>query len=185
MEANDEELLARVADGDLSCFERLYNKYKGRLMTYLYYTLFDRAKAEDILQETFIRVFRHAGRFKKGRSFPIWLYSIAKNLCRDEWRRSKRRGGAKEPLPFEWVSNTAMKDSRSPRREAETREAAVRLLSELKGLGPEQRETIALHYISALKYREIAQIIGCPLGTVQSRIHTGLKILRRRLKDLL
>ncbi len=179
----EEELLSRIADGDISCLESLYERYKGRLMTYLYYNLFDRAKAEDILQETFIRVFRHAGSFKKGKSFAVWLYSIAKNLCRDEWRSRRRHRDVKLALPLDKLPHPTAGSSGSPSAKASGREFTERLLSELGELAPEQREAITLHLLSSMKYREIAQIVGCPVGTVQSRIHAGMKILRARMKD--
>jgi RNA polymerase sigma-70 factor, ECF subfamily len=179
----DEELLLRVVEGDLSSLGALYDRYKSRLMTYASYVLGDRAAAEDILQETFVRVFRHAGRFDQGKRFSSWIYAIAANLCRDELRRMARRRNLTLPLLRDASEGHAAGRTTSPLRGAAGREFTERLREELGALSPEQREVIALRYLDSMKYAEIAEIAGCPLGTVQSRLHAGLKILRERLKD--
>lgn len=183
MGIRDEELVAEIARGDMSPLEELYNRYKRRIMTYAYYFIGNRERAEDILQETFLRVFKYADRFDPGRSFSAWVYSIAANLCRDELRRKKRRQHAIADVPFDELVPFASDSSPSPRSRASGREFAGRLREELRKLKPEQREVIVLHYLNGLKYREIARVLGCPIGTVQSRLHAGLKIVRERLKD--
>jgi len=183
MELRDEELLLRVAEGDLSSMGALYDRYKARLMTYASYVLGDRAAAEDTLQETFVRVFRHAGRFDQGKRFSTWIYSIAANLCRDELRRMKRRRTIMLPLLTDAAEGHATGRTASPLRGAAGREFTERLRTAISALSPEQREVIALHYLDSMRYAEIAEVAGCPLGTVQSRMHAGLKILREQLKD--
>lgn len=181
MNKSDEALLRDVAGGDVSSLRTLYERHKARVMSYSYYMLRDRAKAEDVLQEAFLRVFRHAGRFAPGSSFPAWLHSIAANLCRDEFRRMKRRRAVHAAIPLDWVLRRAAARTPSPRRSAAGKEFAGRLREELAMLPPEQREVVTLHYLSGMKYREIADTLGCPLGTVQSRLHSGVKKLRERL----
>lgn len=183
MEVKDEELLREVAEGDHSSLRVLYDRYTSRLMTYASYVLGDRAAAEDVVQETFLRVFRHAGRFDQDKRCSTWIYSIAANLCRDELRRMKRRRNFTLPLLRDVSEGHAAGRMTSPLRGAAGREFTERLREELGALPPEQREVIALRYLDSMKYAEIAEIAGCPLGTVQSRLHAGLKILRERLKD--
>jgi len=185
MEVRDEELLRQVAEGDHSSLRALYDRYKSRLMTYASYMLGDRAAAEDVVQETFLRVFRHAGRFDQGKRCSTWIYSIAANLCRDELRRMVRRRNLTLPLLGDASEGHAAGRMTSPLRGAAGREFTGRLREELSALSAEQREVIVLRYLDSMKYAEIAEIAGCPLGTVQSRLHAGLKILRERLKDFL
>jgi RNA polymerase sigma-70 factor (ECF subfamily) len=185
VEARDEELLARVAGGDISSLRMLYERYKSRLMTYACYVLGTRASAEDVVQETFLRVFRHAGRFDPERRFSAWVYAIAANLCRDELRRNARRRAIAVPFPPGRTADSAAGKEDSPLRGAAGREFAERLRAEIADLAPEQREVIALRYLDSMKYHEIAEALGCPLGTVQSRLHAGLKVLRERLRDFL
>lgn len=183
MEERDEVLIGRVAGGDVSSLRTLYERYRGRLMTYAYYALGNRAQAEDVLQETFIRAFRHARDFDPGRRFSSWIYTIAANLCRDEMRRTmRRRAWGLRDLPETAVAE-APAAGPSPRAGAAGREFRERLLSELAALPPEQREVIALRFLESMSYAEIAEAVGCPLGTVQSRLHAAVKALRARLGE--
>lgn len=183
MEARDEELLQRIADGDPAPLRVLYERYKSRLMTYASYVLGDRAAAEDVSQETFLRVFRHAGRFDRTKRFSTWIYSIAANLCRDELRKRARRRDFALPLLREAPEGHAGERVAAPLRAALGREFTMRLRGELGALSAEQREVIVLRFIDSMSYAEIAEIAGCPLGTVQSRLHAALKVLRERLKE--
>ncbi len=183
MEARDEELLLEIADGEPAPLRVLYDRYKSRLMTYASYVLGDRAAAEDVLQETFLRVFRHACRFDPSKRCSAWIYSIAANLCRDELRKRARRRDLTLPLFRETPAGHAAGRMASPLRAAAGREFAMRLREELGALSAEQREVVVLRFIDSMAYAEIAEVAGCPLGTVQSRLHAALKILRERLKE--
>ena len=183
MDRTDEELLANAAGGEVASLRELYERYRVRLMTCAYYAVGNRAQAEDVLQEAFIRIYRHAGEFDPAKRFSAWAYAITANLCRDELRKSWRR----RRLGFraEVDTNEAEAPARtiSPRADAAGREFRDRLGAEVAALSPEQREVIALRFIGALSYAEIAGVLGCPLGTVQSRIHSGVKALRERLGE--
>jgi RNA polymerase sigma-70 factor (ECF subfamily) len=183
MEARDEELLLAVADGDPAPLRALYDRYKSRLMTYAFYVLGDRAIAEDVVQETFVRVFKHAKRFDNAKRFSTWIYSITANLCRDELRKRARRRDFTLPLLHEPAEARAAGREAAPLRAAAGKEFAGRLRDELAALSAEQREVIVLRFIDSMAYAEIAEIAGCPLGTVQSRLHAALKILRERLRE--
>lgn len=183
MEARDEELLLGIARGDPLALKTLYDGYKSRLMTYASYVLGDRAAAEDAVQETFLRVFRHARRFDPAKRCSTWIYSIAANLCRDELRKRARRRDITLPLLHEPTEGHAAGRMASPLRAAAGREFATRLREELGALSAGQREAVVLRFIDSMTYAEIAEIAGCPLGTVQSRLHAALKILRERLGE--
>jgi len=183
MDRPDEELLANVAGGDVASLRELYERYRVRLMTYAYYAVGNRAQAEDVLQEAFIRIYRHAGEFEPGKRFSAWAYAITANLCRDELRKSwrRRRLGFRADVDANEVQAPAR--TISPRADAAGREFRDRLGAEVAALPPEQREVIALRFLESLSYAEIAAVVGCPLGTVQSRIHAGVKALREKLGE--
>ncbi|MDD5557796.1 MAG: RNA polymerase sigma factor [bacterium] len=183
METGDEELMGAVAAGDCGALRALYDRYRARIMSYAFYALGDRGRAEDILQETFIRVFRHAGRFRPGERFSTWAYAIAANLCRDEMRRLRRRRGINAPVPPGPAGERRAPAAESPRRLAAAGEAADRLAAEIAALPGEQREVLALRFIEGMRYAEIAAALRIPIGTVQSRLHAGVRALRARLTE--
>lgn len=183
MEQRDEDLVVRVAEGDLASLRELYDRYRVRLMTYASYVLGDRGRAEDVLQETFIRVYRNAWRFESSRRFSPWVYALTANLCRDELRKRLRRPDVMAPVALEDVVRTLPGTSVPASRDAAAREFAERLRAELETLPPEQREVIVLRFLDGMKYAEIARVVGRPVGTVQSRLHAALKALRERLAD--
>lgn len=187
MASADEQLIQRCRQGDPAALEELLARYRNRLMAFIYSVVRDHHLAEDIFQETFLRVYRQAGRFREGASFKTWLYAIAVNLCRDELRKSKRR--PEVSLETETSAEDGARPRRmadliagrepGPRDEAGGREIEAILQGELSGLSEEHRQVIILSRLEGLKYREIARVLGIPFGTVRSRLHYGLEQLRR------
>ena len=187
MAPSDEQLIRRCRRGDSDALEELLTRYRNRLMAFIYSVVRDYHLAEDIFQETFLRVYRQAGKFRAGASFKTWLYTIAVNLCRDALRKSKRR----PEVSLE--TETAGRDGAHPRRladllagkapgprdEAGGKEMEAILEKEMAGLSREHRQVIMLSRLEGLKYREIARVLGIPSGTVRSRLHYGLEQLRR------
>ena len=194
MTESDEVLIRRCRRGDERSFDILFDRYKARIYTFVLGFVKDRKIAEDILQETFIKVFRKARHFRHQAKFSTWLYTIAANLCKDELKRRKRRGSISLDAPpadqkWEgpvWPGVRAIADSSNgPRIEAEKRELSRVVLLALDELPENSRQVIELHVMHGLRYREVAEILGCPLGTVQSRMHNAVQLLRRKLKTKL
>lgn len=183
MGGTDEELLARVAGGDVASLRELYDRYRVRLMTYAYYAVRSRDLAEELLQEAFIRIYRHAGEFEPGKRFSSWAYAITANLCRDELRKAWRRRKLGFRPEVDAGEERTPAPGPSPRAEAAGREFRERLGREVAALPPEQREAVALRFLEGLSYAEIAEVLGCPLGTVQSRLHAAVRALRDRLGE--
>jgi RNA polymerase sigma-70 factor (ECF subfamily) len=157
----DEELVGRLARGEEAALAELLRRWERPLSAFLHRHTGGR-DVDDLYQETWMRVVRHAGRFDRGKRFSTWLFQIAVNLCRD-WHR--RRGT--EPLVGE--GGEAASVSSMARTEAGL--DAARLLARL----PEpQREVVMLRYYHDLGEEEVAEILGCPRGTVKSRMHNAL-----------
>lgn len=158
--ATDEELLARVAAGDEPALAILLERYERALSRFLHRHTGGR-DVDDLYQETWLRVVRHADRFDASRRFSTWLFQIAVNLCRDWFRRRR---------PDDHVDAAAV--AASPGAEpAEIRLDVERLLMLL----PEpQREVLILRYFHDLSEDEIARVVDCPKGTVKSRLHNAL-----------
>ena len=156
--AADEELLARVAVGDQNALATLLARYETPLSRFLHRHTGGR-DVDDLYQETWLRVVRHAQRFDVSRRFSTWLFQIAVNLCRDWFRRQA-------PAAEDEVDDVA-----APATSTDARLDAERLLMLL----PEpQREVLILRYFHDLSEEEIAHIVACPKGTVKSRLHTAL-----------
>ena len=193
MHPSDEELMLGCQRGDEASFDQLFERYRSKLFTFIWRWVRNEALAEDIFQETFVRVFTRAGSFRQRAKVSTWVYTIAANLCRDELKRRKRRKTVSLDQPVSdddaghaWTQmlRLADEDSESPRETAEQAEHRVALWRAVEGLPGELRVTLELQVVHGLKYREVAEVLGIPLGTVQSRIHNAVKLLRKRLRDV-
>lgn len=155
----DEALAARVADGDELALRELLRRYERPLAGFLHRQTGGR-DVEDLYQETWLRVVRHARRFDPGRRFSTWLFQIAVNLCRDWHRR---------PPPE--ASDTAGGPSTTGLEGVDASLDAARLLA---GLPAPQREVVVLRYYQDLSEDEVATILDIPKGTVKSRLHQAI-----------
>lgn len=182
---SDEELMARIKTGDQDAFAELMNRYEVRLFNYLKRIVRNAADAEDVYQETFLRVYRHAARFNPESAFRPWLYRIATNLCMDLMRKRSRRketslesGGAGNDSPL------TVKDlSPSPAEVSEHHERQAALAKAVAELPEKQRAVFLLARYEGLPYAEIAEVLDVPVGTVKSRMNTAVNQLMRLLGE--
>jgi RNA polymerase sigma-70 factor (ECF subfamily) len=190
MPLSDEKLMLLCRRGSLKAFQVLTVRYQDRLMTWLCSQMRDYQRAQDVFQETFLRVWRRKESFLPPHKFRTWLYAIALNLCRDEWRKARRRPVLvpEPPAPEagERPAGTPLAElpssGPSPRELAAARETEAMLNAALGFLSPEQRETVVMAKVMGLSCEEIAEINGVPAGTVRSRLHYALKEIKKRLK---
>lgn len=180
---SDEALLSSSLEGNLVAFDLLVDRYYDRLYGYLIRFLKDSDTAEDLLQETFLRVWRKRAEFKNIASFSTWIYTIAGNLARSEWRRRKRwrmlRIGASredEDADIEIADRGS-----GPDAVVENRMAVEELADEVQKLPDRYREVVILRDIQGMTYEEIAGIVQVPVGTVKSRLNRGRLILQEKL----
>lgn len=182
---SDEELILRCRERDPAAFQQLLERYRDKLMAFIYSIVRNYHLAEDIFQETFIRVYHKAHRFRAGYTFKTWLYTIAVNLCRDELRRSKRRPTLDldaAARPGQESLGAIEAGGATPRQEAGARELEEILRKELGGLTPEHRQVVIMNRLLGLKYREIAEVLGIPSGTVRSRLHYAVEYLKNKME---
>lgn len=164
-----------LKERDAEFISRLASEYHYRLLRYLTYLTSRLEQAEDLVQETWIRVIERAGQFDGKSRFEPWLFSIARNLAIDELR--KRKKGDSGDVP-----DVAAPETQSPFLAAARSEDAVRLAGALDGLDPIYREALLLRFQEDLSLEEIAQVAGAPVSTIASRIYRGLAILRSHLQ---
>jgi len=178
----DEDLVTALQAGDRSSLGTLVARWERPLFRFAYRLLARPEDARDICQETFLRILGKADKFRKGARFSTWMYQIALNLCRDHLRR-ERRWGLLIAEPTE--SSSEPKDNLDrfqadddPSEEVERRERMTAVTRALGQIPPEQREVLVLKEFEGLKFREIADILGCPESTVKSRMYYGLSGLK-------
>lgn len=178
----DEELVARSMAGDHDSFNQLVTRWERPIYALAFRVLGREEDARDICQETFLRAFRAMPGFKGEAKFSSWLYRIALNLCRDWIRRRRRQPVVEVPEDVDLSDLAALQ---GPSESIEDL-VARRRLSEAVGLAmaqlpEEQRTAIVLKEYHGLTFQEIADLQGCPLSTVKTRLYQGLSQLRRAL----
>ena len=173
----DATLIAAVAAGDANAFEELVRKYERPVLSTAYRYLGDRAAAEDVAQEIFLKVWRRARSFKGKSSFSTWLYRIAVNQCLN--LRAKRQRRRAKPL------DERVADARPGPAERQEREARSRLVREaVAGLPRKQRMALILSKFEGHSYKEIAHIMGVSLASVESLIFRAKRNLKETLLPL-
>ena len=177
-EASDESLLGAYARGDLAAFEKLFRRYEKALHRHLTRMLNDRAMAEDLVIETFLRLHVHRTHLRAGAPVRPWIYTIAGNLARNRLRRSPLARW----LPLAVVDATGGRSVPSP--SGTGGEIRERVLGAFAALPPRQREACSLRLLDELALEEIAEVTGASLGTVKSRLFYGQRRLRALLADL-
>ncbi len=183
---SDERLMRRFQAGDARAFEALVRRHRTALWNFLLRHVGDRARAEDLLQETFLRAVKASGEWQERAKVTTWLFTIARNLTLDELRRAVHRraepleGRDDQPGP---IDRTAADDP-PPDAVAEGALLRPRLEAALAALPAEQREVFLLREQGGLGFREIAEVTGTPENTVKSRMRYALEGLRKTLATL-
>ncbi len=168
---------------DAEFIGRVVSQYHCRLLRYLFYWTSRREQAEDLVQETWLRVLEHAGQYNGRLRFEPWLFSIARNLAIDHLRKQQRASGKASDAPGDGADlNLPAPDFESPFFAAARSEDAKRIATALGALGPIYREALLLRFQEDLSLAEIAQVAGAPISTVSSRIHRGLSMLQASLR---
>ncbi len=184
---NDEDLMSQFQMGTVEAFDILVGRYHDPLTNYIYRFLGDVKECEDLLQETFLRVYRNRHSYRRIAKFSTWLYTIAGNLARSEYRKRKRRrlyslqsvNRDEEEYEVEIPDETFMAD-----KGAEGSIQDKYIQDALAQIPEEFREVVVLRDVQQLAYEEIADITGLPMGTVKSRINRGRTKLQGILKEV-
>ena len=184
MTRTDEELVARAQGGDIDSFNQLIVRWERPIYALAYRVIGKEEDARDVCQDAFLRAYRALPGFKGQAKFSSWLYRIALNLCRD-WIRRQRRAPVVQ-LP-EDTEVTELAAARGPVESIEDlvarRELSVIVEEAMSELSEEQRTAIILKEYHGMTFQEIADMQGCPLSTVKTRLYQGLSLLRRRLEQ--
>ena len=183
---SDWELVARTRLGDTTAFAELVGRYQGPIIHFCQGMLGSLEDAEDVAQETFVRLYRHVPRLKPKAKFATVVFGIARNLALNHLRDGKRRGlhAARSMTQSDGIERAVPDSSTRPDREMRLREIEAYVTRGLAMLSPEHREVLVLRELEGFDYETIAKIVRCRDGTVKSRLARAREQLRMHLVSL-
>lgn len=177
--SSDSELMQQIVSGDQAAFGELYHRYKSRMYYYFYRMLGNSAEqANDFLQELFMKLIEKPESYNPAYNFSTWLYSVANNLCKNEYRRREVRQGYQASEIQETLVDCLNVYSIEPEQ------AVEKIFQTLELLGEEHRSAFLLRYREGFSIKEVAEILELPEGTVKSRLFYAKKLLAEKLEYL-
>lgn len=188
----DEDLMLAFRGGDAAAFDELVGRHKRGLYNFLLRSVHDRARAEEMLQEVFLRVIRAKDRYQRTAKFTTWIYTIARNLCVDESRRQKfrrtvplegKRRGRSGDEGLSVLDTTAAKQV-AVDAGSEAPKLRGRVAAAIENLPDDQREVFMMRQFGGLSFKQIGEAVGAPENTVKSRMRYALEKLRGDLSDI-
>ena len=186
--AEDLTWIQESLQGSPAAFERIYEKYRDKVLQIAYRVVYDKEDALDICQEVFTRIYRSLGEFKTESRFFTWLYRVTANRSIDFLRRRKKRSHV-EIQDYHGDSEVSAEMGRAsnpgPLGHLERKELGSRIQEALQGLSDNHRNVFVMHAMCQLSYKEIAEALSCSIGTVMSRLFYARKNLQVLLKPYL
>jgi RNA polymerase sigma-70 factor (ECF subfamily) len=180
---SDEELVARSQSGDVDSFNQLILRWERPIYALAYRVIGREEDARDVCQESFLRAYRALPGFKGEAKFSSWLYRITLNLCRDWIRRQRRAPVTQMPEEFDILEAAGATGPSESIEDLVARQELTAVVERAMAiLPPEQRTAIILKEYHGMTFQEIADLQGCPLSTVKTRLYQGLSVLRRHLE---
>jgi RNA polymerase sigma-70 factor, ECF subfamily len=178
-------LVERCRQADARAFDEIVQRYKNKIFNYVSRMTNDSPDAEDITQEVFIKAYVSIGAFRNDASVDTWLYRIATNLVIDRFRRGKR--APQTISAFEDESHPlhelpATERGSDPAVQAQLTELQCEVKRAVAALPPKLRSAVVMHDLEGLSYEEVAEAVGCPVGTVKSRLFNGRNLLKEKLR---
>lgn len=181
----DLEMVRAVLEGDATAYRELVEKYQNRVYGMVYGMLRNREDARDIAQEAFVKAYRNLGSFRMDSSFYTWLYRIAMNLAIDHTRKRKRQAttGFDDAIAArdEDGGIAEVHHGDNPGRQLERKQLYAQIMDALEKLPEDQKQVILLRELEGLSYKEIADVMDIPEGTVMSRLFYARKKLQKML----
>ena len=181
----DQQLVQRAQRGDLRAFDLLVLKYQGRIAVLVSRYVSDAGEVEDVTQEAFIKAYRALGKFRGDSAFYTWLYRIAANAAKNHLVAKGRRPGADATIEDAegFDEGGMLSESASPEALAMGGELAEVIESALNALPEELKAALMLREFDGLSYDDIADVLGCPVGTVRSRIFRAREAIDQCVKE--
>ncbi len=189
-EVSDVDLVQRCQNGDTEAFDQLVGRYRLRVFGMIYNMVHSEQDAWDLAQDSFLKAWKSIGRFRGQSSFYTWIYRIVMNVTID-WLRKKQVKGtgaefddAIELKEIDPASRTVPKATSLPHQQMQHQEIRARIDAAIAQLSPEHRAVILMKEMEDMQYHEIAETLGCSIGTVMSRLFYARKKLQNLLRDV-
>jgi len=183
----EKELVKRAQDGDVAAFEALIADYQKRIFSIAYRMIPNPDDAADLTQEVIVKIFKNLDKFQGSSKFSTWVYRIATNTCLDELKKTRRYTTYSLDKEIETEEGSLMGElpdnSPTPEQAAERKAVQTAVRIAIGRLGEEHKKVIVLRDLQGLSYEEIAEIIGCSVGTVKSRISRARENLKKILSQ--
>lgn len=187
-QALDHDLVARVQRGDTAAFDLLVRKYQHRIAAVISRYIRDWSEVQDVAQDTFIRAYRAIRNFRGDAQFSTWLHTIAVNTAKNHLAANNRRPPG-EDIDVEdaeqFESGLRLRDTDTPERELMRQQLEQTVVAAVEALPQDLREAITLREVEGMSYEDIAERMGCPIGTVRSRIFRAREAIDARMRPLL
>lgn len=181
----DDVLIERTLRGDEDSFEEVLRRYNRPIYSFIFNYVGDYDIAQDALQEAFVRAYRNLRKYQLGTNFSAWLHKVALNASKDCLKKRYRNQTMEAHESEEFDPLALLRDNGpSPEELLEKRELQRVVQGALSSLSRSHREVILLYQFQGFSYEEIARLLGCPLGTVKSRIHYAMRKLEELLRPL-
>lgn len=174
--------------GDQRAFAEIVDMYQDKLYHMAYRMLFNRQEAEDVVQESFLRVYKNLDRYDDEMKFSTWIYRIATNLCIDQLRKRKPVYSLDaESSEHEGLDGYAMvpSDDRTPESELVLSDTQRIIRQAIETLPPKYKTVMVLRYLQEMSLQEIGEVLDMPVTTVKTRVHRGREFLRKKLEHKL
>ncbi len=178
---SEKELFARYVAGEDAAFRELVGRYKNELYAFLRRFLNRHDLIEDVFQETFLQLFISKDSYDTSRPLRPWLFTIAANKAKDALRKQQRKGALSigtladsEDMSFEDVLNILSSDNRVPYDDIEREETASQVRQIIADMPENLREILILAYFNKFSYKQMADVLSIPIGTIKSRLHTAV-----------
>jgi len=187
-ETSDEQLIENYLNGSQDSFDALLGRYLKPIYNFIYRMIGNAKEAEDLSQDTFIKVWNNLKKFKKNKKFKVWIYQIARHTAIDYLRKKKNisfsdlaySDGESNEVRFE---DTVEDKDFSPLENLEKKQLEETVQDALNGLPPHYRSVLIFHYLEQMTFEEISQITGEPLNTLKSRHRRGLSVLKKKFSE--
>jgi len=187
---SDAQLLERYGSGDEAAFREIVNRYKKSLYAFLYHFINRRDLVEDVFQETFIQLFISRESFDPSQPLRPWLFTIAANKAKDALRKRQRTAatpigtiGDADEMSFNDVLNSLTAHTEVPHDQLERNETAAKVRTVIVNMPENLREILILAYFEKFSYKQMANILSIPIGTVKSRLHTAVGSFAKEWKS--